>query len=81
MAEPAILRALFQRIGMTQQVAESLVGDHNINSIAMLAKIKPDTVDRLIKIIRHPGANVAGHEVPFQTQQDLKDVAWLLKHR
>ena len=81
MAEPAILRALFQRIGMTQQVAERLVGDHNINSIAMLAKIKPDTVDRLIKIIRHPGANAAGHEVPFQTQQNLKDVAWLLKHR
>jgi hypothetical protein len=81
MAEPAILRALFQRIGVTQQVAESLVGDHNINSIAMLAKIKPDTVDRLIKIIRHPGANAAGHEVPFQTQQNLKDVAWLLKHR
>ena len=81
MAEPATLKALFVRIGMTQAVADNLVDDNGINAIDILTKIKPDTIDRLIKTIRHPGAGAAGHGVPFQIQQYLKDIAWLLKHR
>ena len=81
MAEPATLRQLFVRIGMTQAVADNLVGNNGIDSIAILTKLEPDTIDKLIKTIRHPGANAAGHEVPFQIQQYLKDIAWLLKHR
>ncbi|CAJ1933738.1 unnamed protein product [Cylindrotheca closterium] len=81
MAEPAILRQLFVRIGLTQAVADTIVDDHNINSTATLTKIKPDTVSKLVKTLRHPGGGGNGHAIPFQVQQDITDVAWLLKHR
>lgn len=81
MADPAILRQMFVRIGLTQAVANRLVDNNGINSISILTKLEPESIDRLVKTIRHPGANAAGHEVPFQVQQHIKDVTWLLKHR
>ncbi|CAJ1956174.1 unnamed protein product, partial [Cylindrotheca closterium] len=81
MAKPAILRQLFVRIGLTQAVADTIVDDHNINSTATLTKIKPDTVSKLVKTLPHPGGGGNGHAIPFQVQQDITDVAWLIKHR
>ncbi|CAJ1941769.1 unnamed protein product [Cylindrotheca closterium] len=71
MAEPAILRQLFVRIRLTQAVADTMVDDHNINSTATLTKIKPDTVSKLVKTLRHPGGGGNGHVIPFQVQQGM----------
>ena len=70
-ANLAAMRAMFQRLGMSQAVAIVLVDTEHIISLALLAKLSAARCKSLVYALRRPGGVAQGHPVTESAEHNL----------
>jgi len=66
MAEPALMRSMFVRMGCPQATATALTDDQSIDGLDLLKRLDKEMINDMCKTIRRRTRNVAGQVVPFE---------------
>jgi hypothetical protein len=70
MATPAIIRAMFERLGFTPGAAASLEGnDHGINTLEEVVFLNDKDIDSLVKQLWRQGGMIAGPTIVGRAAQ------------
>ena len=62
-ANVVAMRAMYQALGCSQEVADFLIDEEELEDVEDLAELNPADVRQLCKNIRNPGGGEVGHTV------------------
>ena len=86
MAALVAIRALFGRMGFTNEVSDYLVTDQSLDSLDEIALLTDKDIDNLCSVVRRPGGTIAnnvpnpGLNVSVRAQINMKLLVYYTQH-